>query len=311
METKDKIRKRSTGTQPVKKKRRLTPEQKRAREKRRRKRRMIRTMKRVGLCVLIAAALIAVLFFGFQLIKGALGDKLPTFGETKQKVVVDAGHGGGDVGTSEGDVLEKDINLALAKKVEKLLKKEGYDVLMIRSKDQNMQKEVRASYANDEKADAYISIHCNYLEEGEASGIETYYDESKDDSRRLAEAIQSAIVASSGAEDRGARTESFAVITQTNMASALVEVGFLSDDAERALLVTDDYQDKLAEGMVQGVISYLESAQSETDTPAADDNNGETEPEDTGDGAADEGTDSSGETDTPADGEADSNYDEG
>lgn len=184
--------------------------------------------------------------------------------------MLDAGHGGKDQGTSYEDVLEKDLNLEITKKVKSLLEDADYQVLLTRSKDTLMDKHERADYANNKKPDVLVSIHCNFLESGQADGIETYYDPDKQEgSQPLADKIQAHIIEKTGATDRGSRADNFVVITDTTMPAALVEAGFLSDAAERALLQDEAYQKKLADGIASGIIEYME-AQSEDEQEAGE-----------------------------------------
>lgn len=177
--------------------------------------------------------------------------------EQTVQVVVDAGHGGNDQGTSHQNVLEKDINLAVALKVQNLLEKEGYTVLMTRDSDVKIDNYERAEMANEAKAQVFVSIHCNYLESGEADGIEIYYDSGKTEAGSLASRILKAMLAKTGARDRGVRTEDFIVTRETDMPSVLIELGYLNDSQERQNLASSSYQDKLAEGIVEGILSFL------------------------------------------------------
>lgn len=178
----------------------------------------------------------------------------------KGTVMLDAGHGGRDQGTSYEDVLEKDLTLEITRKVEDILEDAGYRVLLTRSKDTFMDKYERAASANDRKPEVFVSIHCNFVESGQADGVETYYDPGKETgSRPLAEAVQAQIIEKTGATDRGARADNFVVITDTDMPAVLVETGFLSDQEERRLLQDEAYQKKLAEGIAAGILEYLEA----------------------------------------------------
>ncbi len=178
----------------------------------------------------------------------------------KGTVMLDAGHGGRDQGTSYEDVLEKDLTLEITLKVEDILEDAGYRVLLTRSKDTFIDKYERVASANDKKPEVFVSIHCNFVESGQADGVETYYDPGKEaGSRPLAEAVQAQIIEKTGATDRGARADNFVVITDTDMPAVLVETGFLSDQEERRLLQDEAYQKKLAEGIAAGILKYLEA----------------------------------------------------
>lgn len=177
-------------------------------------------------------------------------------------IVLDAGHGGKDAGANHGDLYEKDINLAVAKKTKALLSEAGYKVKMTREDDTYAALSDRVAFANRRNAKVFVSIHCNSSEDGSGNGIETFYAESKNwNSEKLAESIQTNIVNATGAKDREVKTADYAVILGTDMSAALVEVGFLTDKNERTLLQNEDYQQKLAEGISEGILDYLSADQ--------------------------------------------------
>ena len=177
-------------------------------------------------------------------------------------IVLDAGHGGKDAGANHGDLYEKDINLAVAKKTKALLSEAGYKVKMTREYDTYAALSDRVTFANRRNAKVFVSIHCNSSEDGSGNGIETFYAESKNwNSEKLAESIQTNIVNATGAKDREVKTADYAVILGTDMSAALVEVGFLTDKNERTLLQNEDYQQKLAEGISEGILDYLSADQ--------------------------------------------------
>ena len=100
--------------------------------------------------------------------------------EEKQKlIVIDAGHGDEDPGSSISNVDEKDLNLQIALKLKSALEEEGYEVMMTRSDDTYLTLTERAEFANEVEADLFISIHQNsYIDDSTVSGIEVYYNES-------------------------------------------------------------------------------------------------------------------------------------
>lgn len=175
-------------------------------------------------------------------------------------VVVDAGHGGEDEGCFRDDVYEKDINLAIAKLVQGKLTGLGYQVIMVRETDTYVAKEDRTILANESQADLYISIHQNASEEEEVQGIEVWYkDEGVTcESRRLALLVGQQTVKKTGAVEREPQGDSqIHVIENTKMPACLVETGFLSNGEERGKLVTAEYQEQLADGIVQGIEYYF------------------------------------------------------
>lgn len=181
--------------------------------------------------------------------------------KAKVCIVIDAGHGGNSSpGCIFDGVYERNICLQIAKKVKTKLVDNGYDVIMTREKDMDLTLKERIDIANNTEAMVFVSIHQNSLEnDSTTQGIETWYNPNKDNcSKVLAKQIQSEIINTTGAEDKGIKESTeFAVIRDTKMASCLVETGFLSSTEERRKLCTNEYQNKIAEGIVNGIIKYV------------------------------------------------------
>lgn len=174
-------------------------------------------------------------------------------------VVLDAGHGGDDPGAAVGETYEKDINFAVALLVrERLAQQEDVTVLMTRGEDVFISLSDRAAFANDARADLFVSIHANALENNtEYAGIMTFYHPNKLSSKKPAQFLQTAICGETGAIDRSVRSEDYAVLRETDMPAVLVETGFMTCPEELALLTDGDYQAKLADGIAQGILKYL------------------------------------------------------
>ena len=184
--------------------------------------------------------------------------------EEKQKlIVIDAGHGDEDPGSSISNVDEKDLNLQIALKLKSALEEEGYEVMMTRSDDTYLTLTERAEFANEVEADLFISIHQNsYIDDSTVSGIEVYYNESTktESDEVLAQFIQTGLVETTGARDRGIRAYDELVVTRkTEMPACLVELGYMTNKSELSLLQSDAYQYKLVTGMVNGINQFFES----------------------------------------------------
>lgn len=223
-------------------------------QRRRRRRRKKLLRKAVTVISVLTVVCIASVF----LYRWIFGEKkiFSSFGTVD--IVLDAGHGGKDAGANHGDLFEKDINLAVAKKTKDLLSEAGYKVKMTREDDAFVELSDRVEFANRRNAKVYVSIHCNSSEDGSGHGIETYYAESKEESSKtLAESIQSNIILETGAKDREVKTADYAVILGTDMPAALVEMGFFTDEQERTLLQSEEYQQKLAQGIADGILSIF------------------------------------------------------
>lgn len=180
------------------------------------------------------------------------------------KVVIDPGHGGWDCGAvGQTGTQEKHIALAVALRVKELLAP-VVDVQLTRDKDialganESADLTARARIANSCGADCFVSIHCNSATNREAKGTETYYFGYSAIGEILAGAIHKRLIPALELSDRGVKTANFAVLRQTNMPACLVELGFLSNKAEEAVLNTEEFQKKAAWAIANGVVDYLE-----------------------------------------------------
>ena len=183
--------------------------------------------------------------------------------EADRAIVIDPGHGGIDGGCMFDDVPEKEINLEIARAVAERLEKMGYTVILTRTEDTYVDKAERVRNANSRNARLYVSIHQNSCGVKSVEGIETWYDENDGtgESRRLAQSIQQETVGSTGAVERKLVPDSeLCVLKMSNMPSCLIETGFLSNKEERARLCTGAYQERIAEGIAQGIDQYLSGA---------------------------------------------------
>lgn len=176
----------------------------------------------------------------------------------RKTVVIDAGHGGSADGAKYEGVPEKTVNLSVARKLEAILKDRGYNVVMTRSNDSTVGLYRRADIANAVNADLFVSLHANASETNlQARGIYTYYHPTSKRGARLAQAIQSSVIQSTGAQDRGIKSADFVVLRETKMCAVLVEMGFMSTHGELMTLISDSYQNKLALGISEGIVRYL------------------------------------------------------
>lgn len=177
----------------------------------------------------------------------------------KKIVVIDAGHGGTDPGTTSfTQNHEKDFTLALALKVQKLLQNEpNIELIMTRDTDVYPTRSERVKLANDLKADVFVSIHGNNAPlSSQAKGTETYYYQ-RASSKELATIIHEKLIQALGFSDRGVKNESFQVIRETTMAAVLLEIGFLSNQDEEQAMMSETNQNKAAQAIVEGIKEYL------------------------------------------------------
>ena len=174
-------------------------------------------------------------------------------------VVVDPGHGGEADGASYGGVNEKDLNLAIATQVTKLLEEAGVTVVMTRTDDSYVDLYERTDLANDLGADLFVSVHCNAnVDHDDVTGIYTCAHSKDTDGWRLAELLHRTMLAATEANDFGMEERpNLAVLRTSLMPASLVECGFMSTQEELEQLVQPEYQAKLARGIADGVLAYL------------------------------------------------------
>ena len=193
---------------------------------------------------------------------------------TKRAIFLDPGHGGSDSGAVSNGLREKDLTLSVYNKVSSRLASLGYSVLTSRNTDKDVGLVSRADQANKSNADMFLSIHFNAGGRGASYGIETYYYKARPEytpainkdkhndperlekSRKLAQKIQKSLVSKTGAFDRGVKRETFAVLRETSIPSILVELGFIDNKEEASKIKTNEYQEKLADGIVDGIVEY-------------------------------------------------------
>ena len=192
------------------------------------------------------------------------------------KTVVDAGHGGRDGGAVADDgTLEKDLNLALASSVAEILKIMGADVVMTRDGDvmyaaeNSPHKKLDDLNYRIEKAKSagdcvFVSIHMNKFPVSKYSGLQVYYSPVNEESKAVAEAVQSAVKAYIQPEnDRAVKKSDSSIYLLQNLAcpAVLVECGFLSNPAELEKLKDEKYRDSLAAVIAVSVMEYVSSKQ--------------------------------------------------
>lgn len=174
------------------------------------------------------------------------------------KVCIDAGHGGkekGVIGTRRTQ--EKVLVLDISKRVEEKLLKYPIEVVMTRENDTFVSIDERVKKANVEKCDIFVSIHLNYANNKLASGVETYHYPSSVGGEKLAALIQNGIIKITGAKNRGVKISSAAVLKKTAMTSVIVQGGFLSNASEEAKLLNEEYREKIATAVSNGILEYL------------------------------------------------------
>ncbi len=184
----------------------------------------------------------------------------PIFRNKKQKgsVVLDAGHGGTDYGAIRAGINEKDITLDVTKMVEAILQEKGYKVYMTRSDDSGPSLQDRVDFCEKKKPDIFVSIHVNSSVKNDIYGIETHWYH--DYSLELAQVVHKHLIKNiPSTKDRGLFQSKFYVINHTTVPAILVEMGFISNEAERAKLVTEKHKQQIAKSIAEGIIEYISS----------------------------------------------------
>ena len=195
---------------------------------------------------------------------------LPVSGKV---VVVDAGHGVPDEGAeSSNGTSEAETNLKIALKLQNLLESSGCTVILTRS-DENAiydidsktlrQKKIsdirnRVKIGNESSADIFVSIHLNKIPQQQYDGWQTFYKEDSEDGRKLATIIQSNLNEAIQKENnRVAKSiQNIYIINHVEIPTTIVECGFLSNPEEEKKLLNDEYQNRLAWGIYNGIIDY-------------------------------------------------------
>lgn len=218
----------------------------------------------------------------------------------KFRIVLDAGHGGWDLGTvGRQGLLEKDLVLDVTRRLGKLLHDRlGSDVMFTRTGDEYLPLDQRADFANHQQADLFVSVHANYSTSANARGVETYYTnlfsapgakevekqadgtfsqptpvslssgalhEKIEESRRLAASVQRSLYStlatkSPDIRDRGIKDAAFVVLTGTTMPSILTEISFVSSPTDEHNLQSEAYRQQIAEALYKGIARYQESS---------------------------------------------------
>ena len=202
------------------------------------------------------------------------------YGNYKNVVFLDPGHGGRDPGAVYNGLREKDLNMSIYRKLRSELEKLGYTVLTSRDSDVYVDYVTeRSEMVNKTDADVFISIHFNAtgVPGANRSGVETYIYEPDEDikprinkvahddptrlseSKRLADNIHNSVVSVAGANDRGVHGSNYAVLRETVKPAVLIELGYM-DSPEYKKISDDKYQNKLVEGLVKGLLNFYKTA---------------------------------------------------
>ena len=184
---------------------------------------------------------------------------------SRKVVWIDAGHGAFDPGKVAGEIVEKDINLEIALKLQNFLEVGGATVFMTRLDDEALSStkqgdmRTRRIMANASQADIFVSIHQNSYPQASVHGAQVFYFNTSDNSRKLAEHIQQQLEEFVGTNPRleARANKDYYVLRQTVMPAVIVECGFLTNRSDRARLVQAEYQERIAWGIYLGIVQYF------------------------------------------------------
>jgi N-acetylmuramoyl-L-alanine amidase len=197
-------------------------------------------------------------------------------------VVIDPGHGGQDSGTIKNGIVEKELTLEVAHRVERLLRDRGFVVVLTRADDTYVSLQDRAAMANNQPDAVFVSIHFDEAGRTAATGVETYYAthpislpervaswlpfvqrtssaSPNLESQNLAASVQELLVTRTQAANRGTRPQQFYVIANVRHPAVLVEGGFLTNKDEVVKLANADYRELMATGIADGILRYRET----------------------------------------------------
>ena len=186
-------------------------------------------------------------------------------------IVIDAGHGGVDPGkVGVSGVLEKDVNLAVAQKLQARLTADGFTVVMTRTEDVGLYSDTatnkkredmaaRVRLISDADPELTISIHQNSFPDASCKGAQVFYYKDSEESRMLAELLQKTFpeVLRDGNTRQAKANSDYYLLKRTECPIVIAECGFLSSPEEERLLSTAEYQEKVADALYEGIKQYL------------------------------------------------------
>jgi N-acetylmuramoyl-L-alanine amidase len=192
-------------------------------------------------------------------------------------IYIDPGHGfpdgGAESGTGNNEVQEKDIALAVSEMLRDYFQEQGALVMMTREDDSDLAPEGMKGYSrrktadlkkrleliNSSNADLYLSIHLNAITSSRWSGAQTFYNPKYKENKEIAKSIQSEMIRNLENTTREAKgIQNVYLVKHINKPGALVEIGFLSNPGEKANLITEKYQQKVAASIYEGVLKYYD-----------------------------------------------------
>ena len=215
-------------------------------------------------CVLAAAALMAVTGLGIWLPADHGEEEALALALLGKTIVIDAGHGGFDPGAiGVSGLPEKEVNLAISRRVADLLRQVGASVIETRTEDvalaDSKREDIhrRVAIAEENDAGLFVTIQANSIPQGQYRGAQVFYAEGSTEGRGLSESIQQSLQSVLQNTDRKAKSiENIYVVNNLAVTSIVVETGFLSNAAEEKLLADSRYQHLVAYAVFLGIVGY-------------------------------------------------------
>ncbi len=213
-------------------------------------------MKKYFIYVLICVTLLTIKVVSGRELNNLLIDKV---------IILDAGHGGKDKGTSYQGIFESDINLSIVLKLRDELIKQGCIVKLTRDENYDLSSpnisrrkksdfDNRIKLINESNADMYLSIHINFLDNSKYYGSQVFYTKGNEElANKMQDSMKKNLKSPMGAKKL---PNSIYMYKQLEVPGVLIECGFLSNKNERELLITDEYQDKIVKAIIDGLIAY-------------------------------------------------------
>ena len=183
-------------------------------------------------------------------------------------IILDSGHGGVDVGATGNQIIEKDLNLILTKKLEKELVSRGATVYLTREDDKDLSTTTvnrkrsdlynRAKYINKISPNMYISIHLNSVTNASWRGLQVFYTTKNEENKLIAETITNHLKESISNVREIKKDNTYYMYKHITSPGVLIEAGFISNPNDSYLLRNKEYQDKLISSISDSIEIYLQ-----------------------------------------------------
>lgn len=175
------------------------------------------------------------------------------------KMFIDCGHGGNDIGASVNGILEKNINLMVGQRVKYHLERHSQTVIMSRTNDTFVSLTERSNMSNNNNVDIALSIHCNSFSDTSTKGVEIFTYGTGNREMQLAREVLNAIKKDKlYSVDRGIKQGNLHMVSEIKTASVLLEMGFISNDVDRKLILENIENFSIA--ITKGLLSYYNIA---------------------------------------------------